>query len=70
MMLDQSKYSMKEHHHFDLLTIDYDRLDKISVPYSSPIFISGKWRVPVIKKNLSSTTCSTSVKRHDGSPAF
>ena len=52
MMLDQSKYSMKEHHHFDLLTIDYDRLDIKSVPYSSPIVISGKWGVPVMNKKL------------------
>ena len=26
MMLAQSKYSMKEHHHFELFTVDYDML--------------------------------------------
>ena len=50
MMLAQSKFSMKEHHHFELLTIDYDMLDILSVPYSSPIVISGKWRVSVTQK--------------------
>ena len=42
---------MKEHHHFELLTIDH-MLDIISVPYSSPIVINGKWRVPVMEKKL------------------
>ena len=50
MMLAQSKFSMKEHHHFELLTIDYDMLEILSVPYSSPIVMNGKWRVPKIKK--------------------
>ena len=40
---------MNEHHHLELLTIDYDMLDILSVPYSSPIVINGKWRVPVTK---------------------
>ena len=54
MMLAQSKFSMKEHHHFELLTIDYDMLDILSGPYSSPIVIRGKWRVSMTqKKNLS-----------------
>ena len=52
MMLAQPKFSMKEHHHFELLTIDYDMLDILSVPYSSPIVMKGKWRVPKMKKNL------------------
>ena len=52
MMLAQSKFSMKEHHHFELLTIDYDMLDILSVPYSSPFVNIGKWRVPKMKKNL------------------
>ena len=43
---------MKEHHHFEFLTIDYDMLDMLSVTYSSPIATDGKWRVPVTKKNL------------------
>ena len=42
---------MNEHHHLELLTIDYDKLDILSVPYSSPIVINGKWRIPVTKKN-------------------
>ena len=42
---------MNEHHHLELLTIDYDMLDILSVPFSSPIVINGKWRVPVTKKN-------------------
>ena len=42
---------MNEHHHLELLTIDYDMLDILSVPYSSQIFINGKWRIPVTKKN-------------------
>ena len=42
---------MNEHHHLELLTIDNDMLDILSVPYSSPIVINGKWRVPVTKKN-------------------
>ena len=50
MTLAQSKFLMKEHHHFELLTIDYDMLDILSGPYSSPIVIRGKWRVPVMKK--------------------
>ena len=52
MTLAQSKFSMKEHHHFELLTIDYDMLDILSVPYSSPIVMNGEWRVPVMEKNL------------------
>ena len=43
---------MKEHHHFELLTIHYDMLDILSVPYTSPIATNGKWRVPVMKKKL------------------
>ena len=43
---------MKEQHHFELLTIDYDMLDILSVPYSSPFVINGKWRVPVMEKKL------------------
>ena len=43
---------MNEHHHLELLTIDYDMLDILSVPFSSPIVINGKWRVPVTKKKL------------------
>ena len=43
---------MKEHNHLELLTIDYDMLDILSVPFSSPIIINGKWRAPVTKKNL------------------
>ena len=50
MMLAQSKFSMKEHHHFELLTIDYDMLDILSVPYSSLIVTNGTWRVPKMKK--------------------
>ena len=42
---------MNEHHHLELLTTDNDMLDILSVPYSSPIVINGKWRVPVTKKN-------------------
>ena len=42
---------MNEHHHLELLTIDYDIIDILSVPFSSPIVINGKWRVPVAKKN-------------------
>ena len=42
---------MNEHHHLELLTIDNDMLDILSVPYISPIVINGKWRVPVTKKN-------------------
>ena len=41
---------MNEHHHLELLTIDYDMLDILSVPYSSQIFMNGKWRVPVTEK--------------------
>ena len=41
---------MKEHHHFEFSTIDYDMLDMLSVTYSSPIATNGKWRVPVTKK--------------------
>ena len=41
---------MNEHHYLELLTIDY-MLDILSVPYSSPIVINGKWRIPVTKKN-------------------
>ena len=53
MMLAQSKSSMKEHHHVKILTIDYDMLDILSVPYSSPVVIRGKWRVSVTqKKNM------------------
>ena len=37
---------MKEHHHFELLTKDYDTLDLNSVLFSSPIVNIGKWRVP------------------------
>ena len=33
------------------LTIDYDMLDIISVPYKSPIVTNGEWRLPVTKKN-------------------
>ena len=51
MMLAQSKFSMKEHHHFELLTIDY-MLDILSGPYSSPIVIRGKWRVSMTQKKL------------------
>ena len=43
---------MKEHNQFEFLTIDYDMFDILSVPYSSPIVINGKWRVPVMKKKL------------------
>ena len=42
---------MKEHHHLELLTIDYDMLDILSVPYGSPYVSKGKWRAPVTKKN-------------------
>ena len=52
MMPAQSKFSLKEHHHFELLTIDYAMLDILSVPYSSPIVMNGKWRVPKMKKNF------------------
>ena len=52
MMLAQSKFSMKEHHHFELLTIDKDTLDILSGPYNSPIVIRGKWRVSMTQKNL------------------
>ena len=52
MMLAQSKFSMKEHHHFELLTIDYDMLDILSGPYSSPIVIRGKWRVSMTQKKI------------------
>ena len=52
MMLAQSKSSMKEHHHVKILTIDYDMLDILSVPYSSPVVIRGKWRIPKMKKNI------------------
>ena len=41
---------MKEHHHFELLTIDNDKLDILSVPFSSPVIINGKWRAPVTTK--------------------
>ena len=43
---------MKEHHHLELLTIDYDMLDILSVPYGSPYVSKGKWRAPVTKKKL------------------
>ena len=52
MMLDQSKKSMKEHHHFELKTIDEDKLDILSIPYSSPFVNIGKWRIPKMKKNI------------------
>ena len=43
---------MKEHHHFELKTIDEDKLDILSVPYSSPFVNIGKWRIPKMKKNI------------------
>ena len=52
MMLAQSKFLMKEHHHVEILTNDYDMLDILSVPYSSPIVIRGKWRVSVTQKKF------------------
>ena len=51
---------MNEHHHLELLTIDYDMLDILSVPYSSPIVINGKWRVPVTKKLIYDARCKIS----------
>ena len=50
MELDQFRKKLIEYHHLELLAIDYDMLDILSVPYSSPIVINGKWRVPVTKK--------------------
>ena len=50
MELDQFRKKFIEYHHLELLAIDYDMLDILSVPYSSPIVINGKWRVPVTKK--------------------
>ena len=41
---------MKKHDHFELITIDNDKLDNLSVPYSSPFVNIGKWGVPKIKK--------------------
>ena len=43
MILNQSKYSMKEHHHFELIKIDYEKLDILSEPYSSLFVNIGKW---------------------------
>ena len=43
---------MKKHDHFELITTDYDKLDNLSVPYSSPFVNIGKGGVPKKKKNL------------------
>ena len=51
---------MKERHHLELLTIDYDMLDILSVPYGSPIVSKGKWRVPVTKKLIYDARCNIS----------
>ena len=60
MMLDQFRKKLIEYHHLELLAIDYDMLDILSVPYSSPIVINGKWRVPVTKKLIYDARCNIS----------